>query len=409
MNRSQRVRKGFLSDDEVMRRCPTAFSQAGGRTYGLLKIQGAPNDLAQRPQRADQMINRISKQSGVPVNRVESQYVKSIKSIAINPVVVVSSPIAIPALPVAPTGMPTSSRPYSRAATPLEAPAFLALTNDDLRDIDDDARPQVIMPRDAPKLHVAAPPIASPFISMATLGDNVAKMPNKIEVGLVASAWKDQVAARMLEQRRQQEYFMSTLSGQSNQMLEIYKQRAAEQVEEAGGEKLTVAPGYLEDRGFNAERRRQANEDEQDRRDGTGPYGGIPNEPEKLTKAEMRERGLNNAQIIKEEAKRLRQLDKDDRDFQRGYNDQMREANEQDLREQAGSSTMTKKEGKQPVPFGRRGNYTVGPDVTSTRTTIKVYTQGGREQSISSVSEKIGGAMNTQIDEASSSNLETLD
>ena len=74
------------------------------------------------------------------------------------------------------------------------------------------------------------------------------------------------------------------------------------------------------------------------------------------------------------------------------------------------SRLSERKQGKQPVPFGRSGNFALGSTdtATTTRTNITVYTQGGREKSLSRVSEKIGEAMDTPIGQ-SSSNLETLE
>jgi len=335
MNRSQRVRKGFLSDDNVMRRCPTAFSQAGARTYGLLKIDGKPNELAQRPQRADQMINGISKRTGASTNSLESQYVKSINSLPINPMVVVSSPVPIPALPTIATPMSMVSRPYSRAATPLEAPSLLRLTDESERMT---AKARVPLPRGlGDGFYDAVPAIASPFISISTLGDNVAKVPKQARIGLTAADRKDKQAELDEKERQQAEYFKSTITSEGQQRLANLMSGSSSARAEVLSNELDADKAALE-----------AYEDD----------------------SAMDEEGMG-------ELRRNIEL------AERGG-------------ETSPPKPMTKAEGKRPVPFGRSGNFTITQPKADSRVNVTVYTQGGRDVRTSSTRD-IKVAMDTPM------------
>ena len=398
MNRSQRVRGGILSDDEIMRQCPTAFSQAGARTYGLLKIDGAPNELAQRPQRADQMINRISKKSGVPVSKIESQYVKSIKNIAINPIIVVSAPVGIPALPVAPTGMPTRSRPYSRAATPLEAGYLDRRADDDLSDIDD-ARAAVPLPRDGPKLldYRAAPPIASPFLSISTLGDNVAKMPNITQLGLVPA--RADADARYRRARAMEAIFASTQSPAEIERQDIIQAAARQQAVNAGMAKAEIAQ-------LRKLRKAAAKQPGQLQID-LGEFGTARPPAMGAVVGNVLSEGAASTLIAEEEAEATQITSGFGPHMGTSFYQERRRArrqDEQDRRDSTGAyggEVYSKAEGKQPVPFGHSGNFTIKEklkgitdranremlDRAAVRrgdavgVNVEAYSQGGRVQS----------------------------
>ena len=74
MTSTRKLRTGILSDASILSECPTAFAQGGGRTYGLVTIAGAPNEMAQRPKRADGLINTLSRKSGESTDALTQMY-----------------------------------------------------------------------------------------------------------------------------------------------------------------------------------------------------------------------------------------------------------------------------------------------------------------------------------------------
>tara|TARA_R110000787_G_scaffold18369_4_gene56385 strand:- start:3 stop:1088 length:1086 start_codon:yes stop_codon:yes gene_type:complete len=93
MNRpgTTRRRTGYQSDTAIMERCPTNFAQTGGRTWGLIKIDGAPNELAQRPGKAIGMINTLSDDTGISTEELTNRYVNSINNLPLNPMMLLPS------------------------------------------------------------------------------------------------------------------------------------------------------------------------------------------------------------------------------------------------------------------------------------------------------------------------------
>ena len=394
MNRSQRVRKGFLSDDNVMRRCPTAFSQAGARTYGLLKIDGKPNELAQRPQRADQMINGISKRTGASTNSLESQYVKSINSLPINPMVVVSSPVPIPALPTIATPMSMVSRPYSRAATPLEAPSLLRLTDESERMT---AKARVPLPRGlGDGFYDAVPAIASPFISISTLGDNVAKVPKQARIGLTAADRKDKQAELDEKELRQKEAFINNLSPSAQQ---LYNQLQATGIPYDTPLEMTTM-------GRSLKKQTQLDVTAQLIERGLVPEAERARAEGELRLANLMGAGTSSdmAQTLKSEyvvaqnelaLGLMKEEDSDESDVDTEALDRLEKRI--NLAERSGdTSPMTKAEGKKPVPFGRSGNFTITQPKADSRVNITVFAQGGRDVR-TSTRDNIQKAMSTPM------------
>ena len=112
-----RRRTGYLSDASIMEQCPTNFAQTGTRTYGLIKIDGAPNEMSQRPFKAAGLINNLSNRTGVPTGELTERYVESINNLPLNPMIVIpSDPNNLGAINIA-SPMPTSSRPRTVALT----------------------------------------------------------------------------------------------------------------------------------------------------------------------------------------------------------------------------------------------------------------------------------------------------
>ena len=121
MTSTRKLRTGILSDASILAECPTAFSQGGGRTYGLVTIAGAPNEMAQRPKRADGLINTLSGKTGETTEALTQKYRSGIDNTPLNPIVVMPMPVApVPYMPI-PVPIPNASRPISRGATPAEA------------------------------------------------------------------------------------------------------------------------------------------------------------------------------------------------------------------------------------------------------------------------------------------------
>ena len=220
MPATRKIRKGILSDNAIMERCPTAFAQGGARTYGLIKIDGAPNELGQRPQRADGLINTLSRQGqggngvGQTVDTLSQSYRNGINSTPLNPIIFMPTPVAPVPYAVALSPYPTASRPITRAATPMEARDILGPRGDspadarpivvlprtptplgedlDLRDIDDSpgsATPASLMSTDdeLPSRSIGggghAIPIASPIMSLNSMGKQPIRAPNVSAVG----------------------------------------------------------------------------------------------------------------------------------------------------------------------------------------------------------------------------------
>ena len=212
MPATRKIRKGILSDNAIMERCPTAFAQGGARTYGLIKIDGAPNELGQRPQRADGLINTLSRQDvGQTVDTLSQSYRSGINSTALNPIIFMPTPVAPVPYSVGLSPYPTASRPITRAATPMEARDILGSR----RDSPADARPIVVLPRtptplggdldlrdiddspgsSTPTWLVEAQslmstdggghsiPIASPVMSLNSMGKQPIRAPNVSAVG----------------------------------------------------------------------------------------------------------------------------------------------------------------------------------------------------------------------------------
>ena len=205
MTSTRKLRTGILSDASILSECPTAFAQGGGRTYGLVTIAGAPNEMAQRPKRADGLINTLSRKSGESTDALTQMYRNGINNTPLNPIVVMPMPIPpVPYMPI-PVPIPMASRPVSRGATPAEARLMTSPASsselegdEDLEGITDEpisgdrrdasarAMEYGIEQRMRPSMEGSSsitssrlmPPIASPVMSLNQMGKQPIRTPN---------------------------------------------------------------------------------------------------------------------------------------------------------------------------------------------------------------------------------------